>query len=147
MSSTRVQKRRAAIGIKVGRNRCGRQHQDMWVIEFPVLIHGTISFPRGTKPIGNATVRIRLEDARTADAPAPILAELIIPDVDFSSTEQPGVPFVLKTSMPPPIGCSIRVLIDVDGDGAVSKGDYISKISSPVDLSQTPITICVSPVD
>lgn len=98
----------------------------------PVAVRGTISFEPGAPAFSGATVHVRLEDTSVADAPAVVLSEAVLHDVDLPP---PGgsVPFALDDA-----GAergrtyNVRAHVDVDGDGAVSPGDLVTTRSWPV---------------
>ena len=97
------------------------------------LVEGEITFDQSASSFVGATVRVRLEDVTAADAPALLVAEEIERDVTFHPEAGATLPFAL-TGEPPDAGRSyaVRVHIDLDGDGEVSRGDYISTQSHPV---------------
>ena len=96
------------------------------------LLTGVVVFPPDTKPVQNARMHLRLEDVSLADAPATLVIERT-----YESISLPGgaerLSFELHGQIPSPVAhYSVRVLLDVDGDGEISAGDYISTESYPV---------------
>ena len=83
----------------------------------------------GAEVFQGATVRVRVEDTSLADAPARLVGEQIFEKACSTSLLffSIGVePFDEKARY------TVRVHIDVDNDGCVSKGDYVSTESYPV---------------
>src|ERR1044071_8663060 len=90
-------------------------------------IRGTVDFLDVKDPVSDATVHIRLQDTSRADSPATTVAEQVIDHVNIVPDGQP-LPFTLQ--MPA---------------NKVSRGDYVSTQSYPVDMNdeQSGITIVV----
>lgn len=78
--------------------------------------------PRG-KP-----VRIEIRDTSLADAPA-VLVQRVDCTVRETAT---SIPLTLDVEHVPP-GSTLWVHVDVDGDGRVSEGDFITVESYPLD--------------
>jgi len=97
------------------------------------LISGRILLGRDLKPFTNATVYVRLENISRADAPSNTAAEQVLKEVSHQAGKEEEVNFSLYGSPPDERSSySVRVHVDVDGDGEVSVGDYISPESYPV---------------
>jgi hypothetical protein len=98
-------------------------------------ISGTIRFQNVTRSAQNVTVYVRIDETSHADAAAARLAEVVLHGVSIF----PGSPplgFTMRELIPRASGrYSVRVHADVDGDGRVSRGDYISMQSYPVLLT------------
>jgi uncharacterized lipoprotein YbaY len=91
---------------------------------------------RVAKPLdlpAEATIYVRLLDTSTADAPAVLVAEQVLRKSAEEANRSGKVSFQLRGG---PIDASrdytVSVLIDIDGDGRVSRGDFISIQSYPV---------------
>ena len=71
-------------------------------------------------------VYVRLEEVTRADAPATRVAEAVLSGVHLG--RGPGsIPFELHNVATSPGGhYSVRVHVDVDRDGKISRGDYVS---------------------
>jgi uncharacterized lipoprotein YbaY len=97
------------------------------------LVNGEIVFGEGDKAFSEATAYVWLEEASRADAPSHVVAEQTIRHVAY----QPGQPGRLAFDLHGPaadehIRYVVRAHLDVDSDGEVSRGDYISMESYPV---------------
>jgi uncharacterized lipoprotein YbaY len=95
-------------------------------------VSGTIEFRDVRVPALNVTVYVRVQDTSHTDAPASIVAEQVLQGVNIV----PGAPPLAFTvhGIPenPRARYVVRVHADVNGDGKVSKGDYVSTQSYPV---------------
>ena len=93
------------------------------------LARGSVAIDADPSQLRNARVYVRLEDVSRADTPSQIVAEQTLSGAAFAE----GAPlrFELRGSLPGGI-CSLRVHVDVDGDGQVSPGDYVTTESYPV---------------
>lgn len=99
----------------------------------PTTITGTVIFPGGTAAGPPATMTVRLEDVSRADAPASILASITLDDVPVPPAAGDHVTFTLPVeSFDAHARYTVRVHIDRDGDGQVSKGDLITTSHVPV---------------
>jgi uncharacterized lipoprotein YbaY len=106
-------------------------------------VHGTIEFKDVGEPARNVTVRVRVQDTSNADASAATVAEQVLEGVNIL----PGAPPVKfsVSGIPKKAGARyvVRVHADVDGNGAVSKGDYVTTQSYPVQDSGPATTVNV----
>ncbi|HEX2494186.1 MAG TPA: hypothetical protein VHK24_10460 [Steroidobacter sp.] len=94
-------------------------------------------FGADAQDVRDATVYLRLEEAGRVDAPSRIVAEQVLRGVAWEA----GKPLhlELRGDVPPSSGSyQLRVHVDVDGDGQVSAGDYVSTESYPVNPSAGP---------
>lgn len=111
-------------------------------------LSGTIQLQDVTEAASNATVRVRVQDTSRSDAAASTVAEEVIRGVSIVPGAQ-GIPFTVR-GIPQNAGArySVRVHVDVDGSGAVTRGDYVSTQSHPVPATgePAPVTIVVRPV-
>lgn len=97
------------------------------------LIDGEIIFDEGTRSFSGATVYARLEDVSRADAPSKVVVEQVIRNVSHQAGHSRTLPIDLRGKIPnEEASYVVRVHVDVDGDGQVSRGDYISMESHPV---------------
>jgi uncharacterized lipoprotein YbaY len=102
----------------------------------PVLIEGDIEFDALASQVVGATTYVRVEDVSRADAPSNFLAEQVIQDVTLRGPGRPTVPFSLQTSINDPNGqYVISVHVDVNGNGVVEPGDYLTTQSYPISTS------------
>jgi uncharacterized lipoprotein YbaY len=99
-------------------------------------VRGTIEFQDVREPAHNVTVYVRVQDTGVADAAAVTVAEQILKGVDIVPGAAPipfevhGVPENARAHY------AVRVHADVNGNGAVSRGDYVSTRSFPVGTSR-----------
>ena len=97
------------------------------------LVRGRILFDKDVGPFTSATVYVRLENVSRADAAAVCVAEQVHREVSHAAGEEKTLPFELHVdAVNERAEYSVRVHVDVDGDGAISTGDYISPESYPV---------------
>ena len=100
-----------------------------------VLVSGEIVFNRIPMPdeYDRMVMHIYLEDVSFADAPARVITSLVIDRIPSDARTKGRVPFIIQGSIPDNKSrYSIRVHVDLDGDGKISKGDYINTVSYPV---------------
>jgi len=87
-------------------------------------------------------IHIYLEDVSYADAAARTIASTTIADFPQEVRTQARVPFVIRCAIPDHNRrYSLRVHADVDGDGKVSRGDYITKTNYTVGKSGFPAQV------
>lgn len=111
-------------------------------------ISGTIEFRDVREPALNATVYVRVQDASRADASALTVAEQVLRGVNIIPGAPP-IPFTVDgIPQNPRARYVVRVHADVDGDGRVSRGDYVSTQSHPVQANEerAGVTILARPV-
>jgi hypothetical protein len=97
------------------------------------VVTGTINLPAGVRPERAATAFVRVEDVGRADAAARRLGETVLENVTAADFARGSIAFTL--SVPDPernASCTLRVHLDLDGDRAVSRGDYVSTEHIPV---------------
>jgi uncharacterized lipoprotein YbaY len=97
------------------------------------LARGIVTVDADPSGLREARVYVRLEDTSRADAPSRIVAEQTLSGAALAE----GTPlrFELRGALPGGGPCNLRVHVDVDGDGQVSPGDYVSMESYPVTTS------------
>jgi Type III secretion system lipoprotein chaperone (YscW) len=97
------------------------------------LVKGKITFEEVTPPFTGATIFVRLERITAADIASEAVADYVKRDVAFDPKTTSDLSFAIAGDPPDPrVSYAVRVHIDIDGDGAVSKGDFISMQSYPV---------------
>lgn len=97
------------------------------------LVKGKITFEDETPSFTGATIYVRLEDITEADAASKTIADYVQRDVAFDPENSGELSFSIAGDPPDPrASYSVRVHIDLDGDGEVSNGDFISTQSYPV---------------
>jgi uncharacterized lipoprotein YbaY len=111
-------------------------------------LSGTIQLQGVTAPVSNATVRIRVQDTSRSDAPASTVAEEVLERVDVVPGDN-AIPFTVRgIPQDPRARYTVRVHVDVDGSGTVTRGDYVSTQSHVVPSGGEPaaVNIVVRPV-
>lgn len=82
---------------------------------------------------GPATVYVRLLDTGRADASAVTVGSETLYHIHLDSMAEQGIEFrVDAPELDPRARYQVGVLVDVDGDGQTSSGDYINMQSYPV---------------
>jgi uncharacterized lipoprotein YbaY len=107
------------------------------------MVRGGIRFEAGTPPFRDATAYIRLEDVTRADAPSRLVAQEVLPGI---STPPPGgqILFEIETAgIEERASYNVSVLVDLDGDGKPSRGDFSTVQSYPVLTHSHPSEISV----
>jgi uncharacterized lipoprotein YbaY len=96
------------------------------------VISGLAIFSDAAPEVSGAVARILVEEVSRADAPASLVAQMEIPG-PILRPEQGALPFSLRVEgIDPQKHYAVRIHIDVDRDGQVSRGDHISTESHPV---------------
>lgn len=97
------------------------------------LVKGEIFLEDAQRSFAGATVHVRLEDVRYADAPSRVVAEHTIRDVSHESGIEHIVSFTLYGDAPDEKGSYIVTAhLDLSGQGRITPGDYLSMESYPV---------------
>jgi uncharacterized lipoprotein YbaY len=97
------------------------------------LVKGKITFEEETPPFSGATLYVRLENVTDADIPSQVVADYVQQNVAFDPNTGRELLFSIAGDAPDSrVSYAVRVHIDIDGDGAVSRGDLISMQSYPV---------------
>lgn len=97
------------------------------------LVKVKIMFEEAAPSFSGATMYARLENITSADIASRVTAEYVKPGVAFNPEISSDLAFVIAGNPPDPrASYGVRVHIDVDGDGKVSQGDFISMQSYPV---------------
>lgn len=108
-----------------------------------LLARGTILFEDSVGPFSGASVYVRLEDVTRVDAPAIVIAEQVLQGVRVGSDVR-ELGFAIHGDEPEPHAhYVVRVHVDVDNDGKVGVGDYVSTASHPVTLNTFPKAITI----
>ena len=82
---------------------------------------------------GPATVYVRVLDTSRADASAVTVSTLAIRDVALDLMDKDGIDFSLDIpAVDPMTRYTVSVLVDLNGDGQSSQGDYRSMRAYPV---------------
>ena len=97
------------------------------------LVKGKITFEAVAPPFTGATMYVRLERITAADIASEAVADYVQRDVAFDPKTSSDLLFAIAGNPPDPrASYAVRVHIDIDGDGEVSQGDFISMQSYPV---------------
>jgi putative lipoprotein len=103
------------------------------VIATPTSITGTILFPADVPEGSPADITIRLEDVSRADAPAIILASITLDEIPVPPPAGEQITFSLPVASFDPLSSyTVRVHVDRDQDGWISKGDLLTTSHIPV---------------
>jgi uncharacterized lipoprotein YbaY len=104
------------------------------------LVRGQVRFEPGAPPVVNATVRLQLEDVSLADAPARVVAQQVIRDVSVRTPAATPIPFLLHgpVGLDPRPTYNLRVHVDLNGNGQIEVGDFITMRRVPVSLRSRP---------
>jgi uncharacterized lipoprotein YbaY len=104
---------------------------------------GTIEFQEVCEPARNVTVYVRVQDTSSADAVALTVAQQVLRGVDIVPGAPP-IPFAVQ-GIPENARAryTVRVHADVNGNGAVSRGDYVSTQSYPVQTTGQPAVVTI----
>jgi Type III secretion system lipoprotein chaperone (YscW) len=107
-------------------------------------LNGTIEFQDVTEPSSNATVHVRVQETVRVDAPAVTVAEAVIRNVDIAPGAK-STPFTVR-GIPRKASAryTVRVHVDVDGSGVVSRGDYVSTQSYPFQTGSEPVVMKIA---
>jgi uncharacterized lipoprotein YbaY len=97
------------------------------------LVIGEIHFAQKPQLPSDAKAYVRLLETSMADAPARLVAEAVLQVISEEANLGNPIPFALYGDLQDERGSyTISVLIDLDGDGKVSPGDFINTQSYPV---------------
>ncbi len=97
------------------------------------LLSGRVVFEDSAESFGGATLRVFLQDTSLADADAVNVAEQVTENVSYDAGARTALPFELHGEPPDESAhYTVRVHVDLDGDGRVSRGDFINTESYPV---------------
>lgn len=97
------------------------------------VVKGIIVLDEHIKSFSGATVHILLKDVSLQDAPSKLIAEQTIKNVSHNNIDQQKIEFVIYGDIvDTQADYSIRVHIDADNDGRISKGDFVTVQRYPV---------------
>ena len=97
------------------------------------VIEGRIVFGGDTAPFQGVSVELVLEDTTYADSPAIPVARLVLSSVSYDGAVGGSIAFALRRdAVAPGRRQTLRILVDVDGDGRLGRGDYGNAESVPV---------------
>jgi uncharacterized lipoprotein YbaY len=97
------------------------------------LVSGEIQFEQPQHLPSDAKAYVQLLDVSAADASSRTIAEQVLTDISQKASSGQSIPFVLYGTIPDERGSYvISAHVDVDGDGKISSGDFITMQSYPV---------------
>lgn len=100
--------------------------------------------PGPRRPPPGSPVLVEVRDTSLADAPSVLVADVVVAVAESSGTRLATASIDLPEV---PRGATVRVHIDVDGDGQVSVGDFVSTASHPIPDGQVAhVEVPVRPV-
>ena len=112
-----------------------------------MLIVGEIEFPPEHGAFSDATVNITVQDTRQADAASIVLCKQVVRNIKRSSDSAEPLRFAVECEeLPESPFITVSVLVDVDGDGRISRGDYVNMESYPAEFSPREMRIRVREV-
>ncbi len=90
-------------------------------------INGIVTFESIESQFENVSVRITLEDVSLMDVSSVLIAETTVEDVSVDETSDLSIPFEISYGdLQEGYTYSLSAHVDVDGDGSVSAGDYLT---------------------
>lgn len=96
------------------------------------LLTGDVVF-EGVRAFRDARVRVTLEDVSRTDAASTVVSEVVVDGVSHDPDAGETLAFSLPGALPDDrASYTVRVHVDVDRDGLVSRGDYLTMESFPV---------------
>lgn len=97
------------------------------------LVSGEITFAGQPDLPPTAKAYVRLLDTSEADALSSKVAEQVLTDIASKANRGEALPFALDAEIKNErASYTISVLVDLNGDGEISSGDYINMQSYPV---------------
>jgi len=114
-----------------------------------IVVEGKIYFSEVVSSFSSATVYVRLEDVSLADAPSRVVAQEVLRNVSLDEENPLPVSFSLRCpALDERAMYTLAVHTDVNGEGRVTPGDYITMESYPVSASRScvQVTVHVRPV-
>ena len=90
-------------------------------------VRGEFVWPAAVTAMPAVTARIRVEDVSRADGRATVVGETVLTGITAAAVARGFVSFSIEVAdLSPRSEYALRVHLDVDGDGAVSAGDWIT---------------------
>jgi uncharacterized lipoprotein YbaY len=97
------------------------------------IVSGEIHFAEPPSLPEATTIYVRLLDTSLADVASPVVAEQILQGIAQKANKGEPIPFTIQAKIENQRGSySVSVLVDLDGDGQRSKGDFINMQSYAV---------------
>lgn len=96
-------------------------------------VEGEVILGEEVGSFSGGTVRVFLEDISRADASSQRVAEQTIPNVSHEAGSKSRLPFRLQGDRTDThLNYTVRVHVDLQGDGEIHVGDYITMQTYPV---------------
>ena len=103
-----------------------------------MVIHGDLQFPYVAEPMAIARVEISVRNVTTMDGPASVLGHIVLHGVHVGPDVPTRVPFELAfTPLSTQAICAVRAHADVNGNGRVDVGDFVSDTATLIDFNNT----------
>jgi uncharacterized lipoprotein YbaY len=113
------------------------------MLAITMILQLTIIQAVGEPLPAGSSVRVEARDTSLADAPAVMLKRVDVAVPKAGRTTSVSVPIELPAV---PDGTTVWAHVDVDRDGRVSKGDFVTVESYPVKIGSPKMTIRVKKV-
>jgi uncharacterized lipoprotein YbaY len=132
----RLPTRQIAVGNKVLGSATSllrfSQLKDAKRVNREPLVIGEVTFEEDAPPFTDATMYVYLENITVADIAAEVVDDYVEQGVAYDPNTTTLSFAMAGKALDPRASYSVRVHIDIDGDGKVSQGDFISTQSYPV---------------
>ncbi len=102
----------------------------------PQVVQGSIRL-EGKAPVFKSSIYLRVIDVSRADAPSITVSENVLRDVTLGGEPQQTIAFSIEYSPEKGKRYELSVHVDADGDGKISRGDYINMVSYPISPLET----------
>jgi uncharacterized lipoprotein YbaY len=99
-----------------------------------IEVHGELILPKVAQPVDVDRVVISVRDVTTMGGPAPVLGRTMLRHVHLDTGKQYRFPFTVSFEPPSKDAlCAIRIHADVNGNGRVNIGDFITDSTTLID--------------
>ena len=99
----------------------------------PLVVEGIIYIVGVSSSTPNATVYVQIVEVSLADAPSNVVAEEVIPDFQIDMDNLAEIRFsILTSNLNRRANYDLIALVDINGSGEITKGDYLTMESFPV---------------
>ena len=97
------------------------------------VVSGTLKLEGWQGEQGPATVYVRLLDTSWMDAPSRTVDEVVFDNVRLDEIQEHGLNYhLVAEEVDPRARYQVSALVDLDGDGETSVGDYLTTVAYPV---------------
>ncbi len=98
-----------------------------------LAVRGRIRFPKSARLLAQTRMFVRVLDVTTLDAPSPMVGEQILHEFASLANSGSAIEFEVSAKVEDLRNSYIvSVHVDTDGDGRVSRGDFLTMQSYPV---------------